>query len=146
MQTTIDKMARWTLTLAILAGIAIIVSLTLEVGGAIHVHVHIFVTFAALAVTCGAGWVAVTCTGLIIRHFDGRISQRDKDVDDRMDAVMNNLAEVRLSLAEFAAIVSEYGDQRATAVRLDALQSMGEQSTPADADRGVTRLHRNVGP
>lgn len=134
MQPRMSQMANWTLTITILAIVASIVLLTLEIGGGVRVPVDVFIAIAVAGAACGVGWIAITCTKQIIDYIDNRVHQRDADHDQRVDSVVNGLAEVRISIGEFAATVREYGDQRAQAARLEALQSL------ADDAGGVTRI------
>lgn len=145
MQSTIKPMAHWTLTIAILATVAIIVSLPLELfSDSVHIPIHLFVAFAAAAVGCGAMWAVMMCAGLIIQYFEDRISKREQHTDEHINALRNSIAEVRLSIGEFAATVGEYGDQRATAARLETLHTLSEPSVASDAERGVTRIGRQA--
>lgn len=134
MQPRMSQMANWTLTITILAIIASIVLLTLEIGGGVRVPTDVFIAIAVAGAACGVGWIAITCTKQIIDYIDNRVHQRDADHDQRVDSVVNSLAEVRISIGEFAATVREYGDQRAQAARLEAMQSL------ADDAGGVTRI------
>lgn len=134
MQTRMSQMTSWTLTITILAVVASIVLLTLEIGGDVRVPTDVFIAIAVAGAACGVGWIAITCTKQIIDYIDNRVHQRDADHDQRVDSVVNSLAEVRISVGEFAATVREYGDQRAQAARLEALQSL------ADDAGGVTRI------
>lgn len=140
MQSKTSQMARWNLTVTILATFAIIVSLTLEFAK-FHVPIHLFVAFAAAAVAGSVGWVAVTCTGWIIMHMDNQGGRFDKRCND----ITNSLNELRDAMADFVTSVEEYGDQRATASRLKTLESLShEEPAPTDNGRAVTRIGRQV--
>lgn len=139
MQSKTLQMARSTLTITILAVLAIIVSLTLEFGGS-HVPIHLFVAFAATAAASGVGWVAVTCTGWIMRHIDSQCERFDKRCDD----ITDGLNELRGAMADFVSSVEEYGDQRATAGRLKALESLTHLPEPTENGRVVTQIRRDA--
>lgn len=146
MQTMIRQMIQWTLAVSIVASLAIIVSLTLQFGApAMHVPIHTFVALAAVGIASSVGSLVAVCTKYLVEYTERCIRQREVDIDRRINSLVNGLAEVRITVSEFAGSVGEYGDQRAQAARLDVLKSLAETATIADADR-VTPIRRHTAP
>lgn len=144
MQSKLEAMARRTLAVAVLAAAALIISLTLYFGGKINVAIPLFVIFAAIGAAASVGWIAVTCTECIIQHVDKRVSHRNQAVNNRLDEVSESLAEMRNALSQLAETVTEYGDQRATAARLETLRSLNQTPQIPDSRGVVTRIGRQA--
>lgn len=142
---TAHRIRYWTLITTVLTTIAAIVLLTLNLGDSrLNVPISVYITVAATGAAASVGWIAATCTLCLLQHIDDRIAAATEEADKRLTSNASGIADIRRALSEFAACVSEYGDQRATAARLETMQHLANPPTPADADRVVTRIGRQA--
>lgn len=135
MKARLKTMTSWALAVTIVAVLAIVVTLTLELFSDRHIPIHLFVCFAAFAVGGSIGLIAIMCTRVIFSFIEEQMSARDEQFNGHVATIVE-------SLEGFAGAVRDFSDQNVTEARLEVLKSLSQNTAVSDSDRSVTPIRR----